>query len=66
MRKLKMKGTSDTWTALYKFDSGEYFTLDSGIYCSTSCVAVMNDGSLKALCHGRHFDIKGEYEIYEV
>lgn len=59
---MKIKINGRTYTSLYKFDGGQYFTPD-GAVAGDAWIALMDDGSLRMLTGGRHIDYNAEYTV---
>lgn len=62
--KLKMRIKNRTYTFLYKFNGGEYYTPNNAIP-GQPWIALMEDGSLQTLFNGFHYPYEAEYELYE-
>lgn len=60
--KFKMRIKNRTYTFLYRFDGGEYYTEDYGF----NWIALLDDGSLQILgFDGIHHPYEADYELYE-
>lgn len=58
----QIKINNKTYTYLYSFDGGAYYTPDNAGSCE-AWVAVMDDGTLQLLVNGEHIPYNAEYEI---